>query len=110
MHQTGVTPKQFDRYRTTTKSNHALLVAENILVPQLTAVASNHVLVADIIYLWTLEDWFYIATVVGLFSRRVVGLAIDSHMRESLVYRTLWMALGWRQLTIPLLHHSDCDV
>jgi len=58
-------------------------------------------------YLWTLEGWLYVAAVVDLFSRRVVGWSANSHMRESLVNDALQMALCRRRPKPGLLHHSD---
>lgn len=61
----------------------------------------------DITYVWTLQGWLYVAVVIDLFSRQVVGWAIDDHMRTSLCVRALQMAF-WRRKPPPgLLHHSD---
>lgn len=61
-------------------------------------------------YLWTIEGWLYIASVLDLFSRRIVGWAMAHHMEESLVSSALDMALGRRQPEAGLLHHSDRGV
>ena len=69
--------------------------------------APDTVWATDITYVWTLEGWLYVAIVIDLFSRRVVGLAADSHMRASLCVKALQMAF-WRRRPEPgLLHHSD---
>jgi putative transposase len=66
--------------------------------------------VGDITYLWTQEGWLYVATVLDLFSRRIVGWAIAEHMRESLVSDALRMAWGRRRPLPGLLQHTDRGV
>ena len=107
MREAGVVCKQRRRYRVTTQSNHRLPVAKNILDRQFTVVKPNKAWVTDITYVWTLEGWLYVSAVLDLFSRRVVGWAMASHMRESLVHDALQMALGRRRPGPGLLHHSD---
>jgi putative transposase len=107
MHQAGVACKQRRRYRITTQSNHHLPIAENKLNRDFNAERMNQKWVTDITFLWTAEGWLYIAAVLDLFSRRVVGWALAEHMREELVGNALHMALGRRQPSKGLLHHSD---
>jgi transposase InsO family protein len=102
--------KQRRRYRITTDSSHKRPVAENVLNREFTVTQPNRAWVTDITYLWTLEGWLYVAGIVDLFSRRVVGWAIASHMRETLIHDALDMALGRRQPEAGLLHHSDRGV
>jgi len=98
------TPK---RYRVTTDSNHSYLVATNLVNRQFTVDAPNKVWTADITYLWTLEGWSYLAVILDLFSRQVVGWAVDKHMKVELVLDALRMAY-WRRRPAPgLIHHSD---
>jgi len=98
------TPK---RYRVTTDSNHSYLVATNLVNRQFTVEAPNKVWTADITYLWTLEGWSYLAVILDLFSRQVVGWAVDKHMKVELVLDALRMAY-WRRRPAPgLIHHSD---
>ncbi|WP_228125224.1 IS3 family transposase [Candidatus Methylospira mobilis] len=68
----------------------------------------NRVWTTDITYVWTLQGWLYVAVVIDLFSRQVVGWAIDDHMRTSLCVKALQMAF-WRRKPPPglLHHHSD---
>jgi putative transposase len=110
MRKAGIVCKQRRRYRVTTQSKHQLAVAKNVLNRAFTVNVPNRVWVADITYQWTLEGWLYIAAVLDLFSRRVVGWAMASHMRETLVNEALQMALGRRQPGQGLLHHSDRGV
>jgi putative transposase len=107
MRKAGIECKQRRRYRITTNSRHRLPVAENILNREFTAVAPNQKWVSDITYLWTQEGWIYLAAVLDLFSRRVVGWAIAEHLREELIESALHMSLGRRQPLKGLLHHSD---
>jgi putative transposase len=110
MRKAGIECKQRRRYRITTQSKHRFAVAENVLNREFIQPAPNRVWVTDMTYLWTLEGWLYIAAVLDLFSRRVVGWAMADHMRESLVNDALQMALGRRQPAAGLLHHSDRGV
>jgi putative transposase len=107
MRRAGVECKQRRRYKVTTLSQHKQPVAENLLNRAFHVAAPNHVWVADITSLWTQEGWLYIAAVLDLFSRRVVGWAVAAHMQETLVSAALSMALGRRQPSAGLLHHSD---
>jgi putative transposase len=111
MREAGINCKQRRRYRIiTTQSKHTFAVADNILNRIFTAIAPNRVWLTDITYLWTLEGWLYIAAVLDVFSRRIVGWAMADHMREELVQEALQMALGRRQPVSGLLHHSDRGV
>jgi putative transposase len=95
------------RFRVTTDSDHGEAVSPNLLDRQFDVAAPDTVWATDITYVWTLEGWLYVAIVIDLFSRRVVGWAVDSHMRASLCVKALQMAF-WRRRPEPgLLHHSD---
>jgi len=95
------------RFVITTHSNHSEPVHENILDRQFTASAPNQRWASDITYLWTREGWLYLAVVLDLFSRRVVGWSMQERMHTSLVSDALTMALAARRPTRGLLHHSD---
>lgn len=110
MRKANVQSKQRRRYRITTDSRHTLPVAENVLNREFTVATPNCAWVTDITYLWTLEGWVYVAAVLDLFSRRIVGWSIAEHMRETMVNEALQMALGRRQPEAGLLHHSDRGV
>ena len=73
----------------TTRSNPRHLPAENVLARDFTASAPNQRWVTDITYVWTNEGWSYVSVILDLFSRRVVGWAIDSTLRTSLPLRAL---------------------
>jgi transposase InsO family protein len=107
MRKAGVHCQQRRRYKVTTLSQHKQPVAENLLNREFSVAMPNRVWVADITSLWTQEGWLYIAAVLDLFSRRVIGWALASHMRTSLVSAAFIMAVGRRQPPAGLLHHSD---
>lgn len=82
-------------------------IAPNTLDREFTATAPNQKWVADFTYVWTSEGWLYVAAVLDLFSRRIVGWSMKSHMTADLVTDALIMAI-WRRRPDPeLLHHSD---
>jgi transposase InsO family protein len=91
----------------TTDSDHDHPVAENLLDRQFTADAPNRKWVTDITYVWTDEGWMYLAGVMDLYSRRVVGWAMADHMRAELCVEALRMAVASRRPEPGLLHHSD---
>jgi len=107
MRKAGIECKQRRRYRITTQSKHSSPIAKNVLNRQFSTIAPNRSWVADITYLWTSEGWLYIAAVLDLFSRRVVGWSMANHMKEDLVIDALQMALGRRKPRMGLIHHSD---
>lgn len=102
--------KQRRRYRVTTHSGHALPVFDNVLNRAFHVDKPNRAWVSDITYLWTNEGWLYVAAVLDLFSRRIVGWAMAEHMRGSLVSDALRMALYRRKPKAGLLQHSDQGV
>jgi putative transposase len=83
------------------------VLAPNVLDRQFTATAPNQKWVADFTYLWTSEGWLFVAAVLDLFSRRVVGWSMHPAMTTQLVTDALTMALWRRGATEALLHHSD---
>jgi putative transposase len=107
MCKANVECKQRRSYKVTTRSNPSLPVAENALNRAFKREVINQVWVADITYLWTQEGWLYVAAVLDLYSRRIVGWALAKHMKEELVHDALWMALKRRSPGLDLMHHSD---
>ena len=99
--------KQKRQYQITTDSRHGYPVAENVLNRAFSPNAPNQVWGTDITYLWTQEGWVYLAVVIDLYSRRIVGWAMDRRMKQALVIRALMMAINLRQPPPGLLHHSD---
>jgi transposase InsO family protein len=85
-------------------------VMENVLARDFASVGPNRKWVSDITYIKVGRGWAYLAVVLDLFSRKVVGWALDTHIRETLILEALTMALGARQVTPGLLLHSDRGV
>lgn len=98
------------KYKATTDSRHSFPVAPNLLARNFTAAAPDQVWVSDITYLACEEGWEYLATVMDLYSRRIVGWAMQSTLERSLTLRALEMAITQRRPAPGLLHHSDRGV
>ena len=107
MRQAGLRAVVTPHFRVTTESKHALPVAENLLERDFGARQVNRKWTSDITYLWTSEGWLYLAVVLDLFSRRVVGWSMQASMDRSLVVNALESALCQRHPQAGLLHHSD---
>jgi len=107
MQQEGLQGVAKKGFRKTTDSNHDLAIAPNTLDRGFTVAAPNTAWVTDITYVHTWEGWLYLAVIIDLFSRRVVGWSAADHMRTELVTSALQMALGRRCPGDDLLHHSD---
>lgn len=104
----GIKPRYHRKFRpTTTDSAHSFPVAPNLLDRHFEAVAPNRVWVADITYIPTREGWMYLAVLLDLFSRAVVGWAMSSRITRELAMDALRMALAGRCPPGGLLHHSD---
>jgi transposase InsO family protein len=107
MRENGITARPLKRFRKTTDSNHNLPVAPNLLERNFKADKPDAVWVADITYVWTARGWTYLAVILDLFSRCVVGWSIDDNMRTELVLKALEMAEGQRNIKPGLIFHSD---
>ena len=98
------TPK---RYKVTTDSNHKHPIALNLLNRQFDMDTPDRVWTPDITYVWTFEGWLYLAVVMDLFSRQIVGWAMSKRMKAQLVLDAPAMAYWRRKPSAGLLHHSD---
>ena len=107
MRAAGITAVQPRRRGKTTVSVPGVRVAEDLVDRQFLAAAPNRLWVADITYLRTWEGWLYLVAVQDVFSRRIVGWAMDSHMRTELVLDALRMAVAQRRPAPGLVWHSD---
>jgi len=107
MREQGLKAKAPRRYKVTTDSRHSFTVAPNLLDRQFDVAAPNTVWTADISYVWTLQGWLYLAVVMDLFSRQIVGWAMDKRMKTDLALNALAMAYWHRKPPKGLLHHSD---
>jgi transposase InsO family protein len=95
------------RWKATTDSKHGEEIAPNLLDRNFTAEAPNQDWVGDITYIRTTAGWQYLATVIDLYSRMIVGWALAEHMRSELVEDALKMACGRRDVKPGLIFHSD---
>ena len=95
------------QWRTTTQSQHRFPVATNTLNRQFTVEAPNRVWAGDLTYVWTTEGWLYLAVLLDLYSRLVIGWARGHRLTVELAEQALTMALANRSPRAGLLHHSD---
>ena len=95
------------KFRNTTDSNHKQAIAPNLLGRDFVALAPNEKYVGDITYIHTQEGWLYLAVVIDLFSRQVIGWSMKGHMRDTLVNDALLMALWQRKPKAGLIWHTD---
>ena len=107
MRGAGIAARPKRKFRRTTDSNHALAVAENVLDWVFETTEPNASWVADITYVPTREGWLYLAVVVDLFSRLVVGWSMAATMTSRLVVDALEMAVAGRRPASGLVAHSD---
>jgi len=106
----GIKAKATKKFKATTNSKHNLPVAENLLNQDFTAAAPNAVWVSDITYLSTLEGWLYLAVIIDLYSRQVVGWAMSNRLTADFVIRALYQAIGRRRPPTGCIFHSDRGV
>jgi putative transposase len=107
MKANGIRARHKRRYKATTDSKHALPVAPNLLDRQFETSAPDLVWTADITYIATREGWLYLAVVMDLYTRMIVGWSMDSRMTRELVMNALRMARFHCKPKPGLLHHSD---
>jgi putative transposase len=107
MRDNGIVAVQTKLFHKTTDSNHTLGFAPNLLAQDFVTHAPDRVWVGDITYLWTAEGWAFLAVMLDLYSRRVVGWSMDNHMRAELPLRALDRALQTRNPEPGLIHHTD---
>ena len=107
MRDLGLKAKISKRFKVTTDSRHSFPVAPNVLNRNFDVAAPNKVWTADISYVWTLEGWLYLAIVMDLFSRQIIGWSMDKRMKKQLTLDALAMAYFRRRPDPGLLHHSD---
>jgi putative transposase len=107
MRRHGLCARRRRRFRVTTHSQHGHAIASNVLARRFAVGAPDTAWVTDITYLWTDEGWLYLAVILDLFSRAVVGWAMSAQITRQLTLQALTMALGRRQPPRGLVHHSD---
>jgi putative transposase len=107
MKKAGVSVKCRKKFKRTTDSNHNQPVASNLLNRYFEIEQPDKVWCSDITYLWTLQGWLYLAVVLDLYSRKIVGWAMSNRLTASLVKEALSMAYWRRKPGKSLIHHSD---
>lgn len=110
MRKLGFRAKGSKKFKATTNSRHKLPVAENLLKQDFSASKENQKWVSDITYIWTSEGWLYLAVVLDLYSRMVVGWAMSERMTATLLCDALKMAIWRRKRPVGVIIHSDRGV
>jgi len=107
MQLANVSAKQKKKFKATTDSKHKLPVAKNLLDRNFAVSQADIAYCSDITYIWTREGWLYLAIVLDLYSRKVVGWSINNRMTKQLVINALQMAIWRRHPLSGLIFHSD---
>jgi putative transposase len=107
MRENGLKARQTRRFKRTTDSHHAFPVAPNLLEQNFSAERPNQKWAADISYVWTCEGWLYLAVILDLFARRVVGWAVSDRLHQELALEALHKAVAVRRPSAGLIHHTD---
>lgn len=103
----GVQARHRRKFKVTTDSRHNLPVFSNLLNRRFSPAEANQVYAGHITYIWTQQGWLYLAVVIDLYSRKVVGWSMGTRMKASLVCDALTMALWNRRPAPGLICHSD---
>lgn len=98
------------KFKATTNSNHGFPVADNVLQQNFTTDAPNKVWTSDITYIWTSEGWLYLAVVLDIYGRRIVGWKTDTRLRKEIVTQALEKSIHARRPNKDLVFHSDRGV
>ena len=107
MSENSIEVKRNKKFKATTDSNHAFNIAPNLLDRDFHADAPNQKWAGDISYVWTREGWLYLAVILDLHSRRVIGWAVSNRMKRDLAIRALNMAIALRRPPQGCIHHTD---
>ena len=107
MRENGIKVVRTRKHKVTTDSNHRFNIAPNLLDQDFSAIGPNQIWAGDISYIWTNEGWLYLAVVIDLYSRRVIGWAVSNRMKRDLAIRALDMAVALRQPPKGCIHHTD---
>lgn len=107
MRDNGLKALQKRRFKKTTDSNHGGLIAANLLDQDFSCDGPDEKWGADISYVWTAQGWLYLAVVLDLYSRRIIGWAVNDRLKKDLAVTALQRAITTRQPSPDLIHHSD---
>ena len=106
----GIIAKTKKKFKATTNSKHNLPVAPNVLKQDFVADKPNTVWISDITYIPTLEGWLYLAVIIDIYSRQVVGWAMSDRLTSDFVVKALYQAIGRRRPSLRCIFHSDRGV
>ena len=107
MRQNGISVVRTRKHKVTTDSDHKFNIAPNLLDRDFTADQPNQKWAGDISYVWTREGWLYLAVILDLHSRRVIGWAVSNRMKRDLAIQALNMAIAFRSPPKGCIHHTD---
>lgn len=107
MKENQIIAKTKRRFKVTTQSKHTHPIAPNLVNRNFSSEKPNRLWVSDITYLWTQEGWSYLAAVMDVYSRQIVGWDMSNRLTQDLVISALQRAVGRRRLTDGLIFHSD---
>ena len=107
MRQNGISVVRTRKHKVTTDSNHKFNIAPNLLDRDFAAEQPNQKWAGDISYVWTCEGWLYLAVILDLHSRRIIGWAVSNRMKRDLAIRALNMAIAFRSPPKGCIHHTD---
>ena len=107
MRENAIAVQRNKKFKATTDSNHSFNIAPNLLDRDFFAEQPNQKWAGDISYVWTREGWLYLAVIIDLHSRRVIGWAVSSRMKRDLAIRALKMAIALRNPPKGCIHHTD---
>ena len=107
MRENGIIVERTHKFKATTDSNHTFSIAPNLLDRDFNTPVPNQKWAGDISYIWTREGWLYLAVILDLHSRRVIGWAVSNRMKRDLAIRALKMAVALRSPPRGCIFHSD---
>ena len=107
MRENGIAVERTRKFKATTDSDHKFNIAPNLLNRDFSAAGPNQKWAGDISYIWTREGWLYLAVILDLHSRRVIGWAVSNRMKRDLAIRALKMAIAFRAPLKGCVFHSD---
>ena len=107
MKKAGIIYTAKKKFKVTTDSKHPFPVSPNLINREFSVSLPNKIWCSDITYIWTKQGWAYLAVVIDLFSRKVIGWSLKDHLRTSLTIEALSMAYFRRKPKPGLIHHSD---
>lgn len=110
MRENGIVAKTKKKFKATTNSRHTLPVAENVVGQNFTADGPNKLWVSDITYIPTMEGWLYLAVILDVFSRQIVGWSMSKRLTANFVIKALYQAIGRRKPAGGCVFHSDQGV